>query len=92
MSYTRIYRCWDSMKQRCYNSNDIGYANYGGRGIKVCDRWLNSFENFYADMHSTYNDSLQLDRRNNDGNYTPDNCRWATVIEQAHNKRAYGTA
>ena len=86
MRYTKEYECWKSMKQRCSNPNKDGYKNYGGRGIKVCDRWLNSFENFYADMgpkpvgHS-------IDRINNDGNYEPKNCKWSSNSDQAYNRR-----
>lgn len=79
---SRVYRCWDSMKQRCYNPNNIRFDQYGGRGIQVCDRWLNSFENFYADMGEQPSRKHSIDRIDNDGNYTPSNCRWATDQQQ----------
>lgn len=77
------------MKQRCTNPNKINYARYGGRGIKVCSEWMESFEAFYewATTHG-YKDDLSLDRINNDGNYEPGNCRWATPKEQAANRRS----
>lgn len=87
MSYTRIYKVWRSMIDRCRNQNHHAYKDYGGRGIIVCDRWLISFENFYADMGSRP-DGTSIDRKNNDGNYEPGNCRWATMKEQSRNKRS----
>jgi hypothetical protein len=81
------YHSWSSMKQRCLNPSATHYANYGGRGIKVCKRWLGSFENFYADMGAKPSPSHSIDRINVDGNYTPSNCRWATRMEQRHNRR-----
>ena len=86
MSDSPTYHSWLSMKQRCTNPNDIGYANYGGRGIKVCDRWLHSFVNFYADM-GLRPEGMTLDRKDNDGDYEPDNCKWSTLVEQAANQR-----
>jgi hypothetical protein len=83
------YRCWLGMIQRCTNSNVRGYPDYGGRGIKVCERWLNSFENFFEDMGQRPSKSHSLDRfPNNDGDYKPGNCRWATKLEQMSNKRS----
>lgn len=79
------YRSWHSMKMRCLNPKGQFYYCYGGRGIKVCERWMN-FENFLADMGEKPAD-LSLDRINNDGNYEPGNCRWATAIQQANNTR-----
>ena len=82
---TRVYVCWANMRQRCSNPNNIGYSNYGGRGITVCERWQ-TFENFLADMgHPPRGKSL--DRIDVNGNYEPSNCRWATSFEQARNKR-----
>jgi hypothetical protein len=80
------YVCWKSMHARCSNPKQRAYAYYGGRGISVCERW-NSFENFLADMGERPNPHLSIDRVNNDGNYEPGNCRWATASEQARNKR-----
>ena len=81
------YRSWGSMKSRCMNPRAHGYKYYGGRGIKVCERWLHSFKNFLADMGERP-DGLTLDRYpDNDGNYEPGNCRWATWKQQAANRR-----
>lgn len=81
------YRSYFSMKQRCYNKNYNYYKIYGGRGIIVCDRWLNSFENFFSDMGCKPSKKHSLDRKEVNGNYEPSNCRWATPTEQANNKR-----
>jgi hypothetical protein len=81
-----IYRRWHEMIQRCNNPNHQSFKNYGGRGIKVCDRWLESFQIFVADMGEPP-DGMTLDRINNDGNYEPDNCRWATRAVQNRNQR-----
>jgi hypothetical protein len=79
------YKVWDSMLQRCRNPRDRSFANYGGRGIGVCERW-EKFENFLGDMGEPP-PGMTLDRRENDGDYTPENCKWATRSEQMRNTR-----
>lgn len=81
---SRAYRSWGSMKARCFNKFDKWYCRYGGRGITVCKRWM-KFENFYLDMGERPL-GKSLDRINNNGNYEPANCRWATKTEQMGNK------
>jgi len=81
--HTRLHRIWTGMKQRCYNPNSNGYKNYGGRGIKVCEKWLNNFSNFYHwALTSGYSENLTIDRIENDEDYSPDNCQWTTLEKQ----------
>ena len=81
-----LYPTWQAMRDRCNNKNHKSYASYGGRGVKVCREWEVSFQAFLRDMGERP-DGMTLDRRNNDGNYEPSNCRWATPITQARNRR-----
>lgn len=92
-SNTRLYRVWSGMKDRCYNKNCKGYPRYGGRGITVCPEWKNDFMAFYNwAMATGYDETAPrgqytIERENNDGPYSPDNCKWITIQEQERNKR-----
>lgn len=87
MSNSSEFGIWTDILTRCTNPNREVYADYGGRGITVCERWKDSFENFYADMGPRPSKKHSVDRRNNDLGYSPDNCCWATMREQTRNKR-----
>jgi hypothetical protein len=84
---TPEYVVWTSMKQRCLDQNHKSYEYYGGRGIKVCAEWQASFSDFLADMGRRPSPTHSIDRINNDGNYTPSNCRWATPHQQNNNRK-----
>lgn len=90
LSKTSEYRAWQNMKDRCYNPNCHCFCDYGGRGIKVCNSWLESFEIFYKDM-GPKPCKTSLDRIDNQGNYCFSNCKWTTAKEQNHNRRKNGT-
>lgn len=87
MSNSRLYSIYRGMKDRCYNQNMPEYHNYGGRGITICDEWLNDPSAFFKwSLENGYSDDLTIDRKDNDKGYSPENCRWSTFVEQQNNK------
>ena len=86
MKGTTEYNSWESMKKRCYYKKHDSYINYGGVGVKVCDRWKNSFLSFFEDMGKKPNKTYTIDRIDTKGDYTPDNCRWASKTTQSRNR------
>lgn len=93
MSHTRIYNIWQKMNQRCHNPKSDRYEYYGARGIQVCEEWRSDFMAFYNwGIANGYSDNLSIDRIDVNGDYTPENCRWATAKTQAMNKRPYKTS
>lgn len=86
MRYTKVYDAWRGMKKRCYQESYQHFDRYGGRGIKVCDRWKDNFLNFYEDMGDIPSDGYELDRIDNNGDYEPSNCRWVTKQENCRNR------
>ena len=90
---TRLYSIWSSMKNRCYNQKQQNYKWYGGRGITVCEEWKNDYMTFKKwALENGYNDTLSIDRIDNNGNYEPSNCRFITMKEQATNRRKRNVA
>lgn len=86
--HTKLYIVWKSMKQRCYYTGNRSYKHYGGRGISICDEWLNDFNNFKIWAYNNgYSEDLTIERKNVNGNYCPENCTWVPIEDQARNKR-----
>lgn len=86
--YTRLYNTWLNIKRRCYNPSSKAFPYYGAKGIKMYDKWIHDFSAFKDWAYKNgYNDTLTIDRINNDGDYEPNNCRWATLKQQANNKK-----
>lgn len=88
MRFSSEYNIWSGIKDRCLTPTNPAYGRYGGRGITICDRWRDSFENFYADMGPRPSPEHSVERKENDSGYGPNNCVWATATEQANNRRS----